>query len=275
MITDTIQMDIDHRALSLFEGNMLLLQQQSAAGRRPYIHPLYIPGADFCLTEDSPEHHPWQHGIYTGFHGVAGSDFWLDQGESVGRIEPSKPEQIDGQTWSVTSAWRHHQGHVVLQETQQWTLQIEDGRVHLDLLWSLNAPVDIEIEQHAYGGLFIRMPFRHALPCHVINSNGQTDDDCEQQTAAWLAMDMQIPDTKAFASMAVFHYPQNGSPEIEWRVDGTRGINPSPVIAGALRLKKNQERQWRYRIIASAEKNNVTEIEGFYQQHIATNKGDA
>jgi len=35
---------------------------------RPYFHPLRDPSGRVVLTSDRPEDHPWQHGIFTGFH---------------------------------------------------------------------------------------------------------------------------------------------------------------------------------------------------------------
>ncbi|NRA38770.1 MAG: PmoA family protein, partial [Planctomycetes bacterium] len=72
----------------------MLLEQRCEAGRRPYIHPLFPLDGHGVLTEDSPDHHTWQHGLYTGLHGVNGSDFWFDQGENVGRIEVQPPALI-------------------------------------------------------------------------------------------------------------------------------------------------------------------------------------
>jgi putative heme-binding domain-containing protein len=39
---------------------------------RPYLHPVRDPSGHTVLTEDRPADHPWQHGIFTGFHQVNG-----------------------------------------------------------------------------------------------------------------------------------------------------------------------------------------------------------
>ena len=48
---------------------------------RPYLHPVRDAGGNVVLTEDKPADHPWQHGIFTGFHRVNGFNYWKeDQG---------------------------------------------------------------------------------------------------------------------------------------------------------------------------------------------------
>ena len=263
-----VQAQSDHRRLEINKGKNLLLRQNADAGRRPYIHPLFDVSGACCLTEDSPAHHPWQHGIYTGFHGVAGSDLWFDQGDAVGRIEVQKLSQDSEQAWTVQCIWRHHHGQVLLEETQQWSLAVVDDQVQLDLHWELSAPQAITLDQCDYGGLFIRMPFRHERACHVLNNRGQRDDDCEQQRAAWLAMDLMLPDSDDVVFMALFTKPDADGQDIPWRVDGTRGLNPSPVIAGPLRFDAEQRRQWDYRIITGTGLINQEQIEHAYHAFV-------
>ena len=49
---------------------------------RPYLHPVRDCLGKVVLTEDKPADHPWQHGIFTGFHRVNGFNYWKeDQGK--------------------------------------------------------------------------------------------------------------------------------------------------------------------------------------------------
>jgi hypothetical protein len=49
--------------------------------QRPYLHPVCDPSGKTILTADRPADHPWQHGIFTGFHQVNGLNYWKeDQG---------------------------------------------------------------------------------------------------------------------------------------------------------------------------------------------------
>src|ERR1051326_2130218 len=45
---------------------------------RPYLHPLRDASGRILLTEDKPADHPWQHGIFTGFHRVNGFNYWKE-----------------------------------------------------------------------------------------------------------------------------------------------------------------------------------------------------
>lgn len=237
----------------------IILQQNARPGLRPYIHPLCIPaptgGGTLCLTEDSPWHHPWQHGIQTGFHGVNGCDFWLDPGQHpslvIGTIEPSTPRitRNDPPGWMVEALWRHADGTLLLAERQSWSLQMVDELCLLDLAWTLRALTDIEIEQHAYGGLFVRMPFRRAVGATVQNAAGQQDDATEQQPAAWVDLHMPLENHAEGAGIALLDHVSNANHPVCWRVDGQRGLNPAPCIAGALHLSAGGALHYRYRLV--------------------------
>ena len=42
------------------DGNPILVQQACL------IHPILMPRGHAVVTEDTPDHHPWQHGLYVG-----------------------------------------------------------------------------------------------------------------------------------------------------------------------------------------------------------------
>ena len=112
----------------------VVLQHNARPGLRPYIHPLRIEDGQACLTEDSPWHHPWQHGIQTGFHGVNGCDFWLDPGQHpdlvIGTIEAGPPRIVGREPpcWEIEAIWRHADGSYLLVERQTWSLHRMDGK---------------------------------------------------------------------------------------------------------------------------------------------------
>ena len=269
MLTQPTVLTGSHNLLTVQIDNNILLEHVCRAGGRPYIHPLQLPGSSLCLTQDSPKHHPWQHGIYTGYHGVNGSDFWLEQGASVGRIESAKPEVLSDESWRVSSCWRHHQGHVLFQEQQEWSVKQEPGLLVLDLAWSLTAAVPISIEQSKYGGLFLRMPFNDECDARVINNHGQEDNACEQEPATWLALDMLIEGERA--GICIIDHPSNADGETRWRVDNQRGINPSPCIEGPIIFNQDQQRVWRYRLLAYAGSSAPAVIESMYKHYIQEN----
>ena len=232
----------------------IILQHNARPNLRPYIHPLRLADGSVCLTEDSPWHHPWQHGIQTGFHGVNGCDFWLDPGQHpdlpIGTIEPSSPRiSEETSSWTIESIWRHADGSLLLVEQQTWSLGMLGEHLFLDLNWLLQAIPDIHIEQHAYGGLFIRMPFRRDYGASVFNSAGQQDDDTEQQAAKWINLHMPIENSHAGGGIVVLDHPANPGHPVKWRVDGQRGINPAPCISSAIELIAGSAIHYCYRLI--------------------------
>ena len=257
------------------DTNRLVLQHNGHAGVRPYIHPLRGPDGAGCLTEDSPWHHPWQHGISTGFHGVNGCDFWYDPGqrpgESIGSIVPSPPRliNVDPLRWTVEAIWRHTDGSYLLAEEQTWTMKRADTASVLDLEWRLQAIPEVTIGQLAYGGLFLRMPFREERGAEVVNSSGLRNDECEQQAAEWVDLFMPIDRGDSYGGIAIFDHPDNPGHPARWRVDGSRGINPSPCIPGPIDLAAGETVNYRYRLLAHREKLQVEKL----QEHWTSYRG--
>lgn len=237
----------------------VILQQNARPGMRPYIHPLRIgEKGTICLTEDSPWHHPWQHGLQTGFHGVNGCSFWFDPGQvphiPTGTIEPG-PLQIlstDSPRWSVDALWRHTDGTLLLIEQQTWQLAAKDEGeplLYLDLAWSLQAVPNVSIDQNSYGGFFVRMPYRKSIGATVFNSEGQAENDTEQQAAKWVDLIMPIENSDREAGMTLMDHPRNPDHPARWRVDGQRGINPAPCIPGKIELAAGERMVYQYRLV--------------------------
>ncbi|HCK08387.1 MAG TPA: hypothetical protein DHW45_00850, partial [Candidatus Latescibacteria bacterium] len=237
------------------ETGRVVLQHNSRPGMRPYIHPLRGVDEQTCLTEDSPWHHPWQHGIQTGYHGVNGCDFWFDPGQNakveIGTIEPSSPEVFDAgePSWLIQSAWRHSNGSELLREKQTWSLRHAEDVLLLDLVWTITAIPYVTIEQGSYGGLFIRMPFRSDRDTKVVNSSGLEDDATEQQPAAWVDLRMPVNKGDVLAGITLLDHVANPRHPAHWRVDGQRGINPSPCIPREITLSADEEMTHRYRMV--------------------------
>lgn len=231
----------------------VVLQHNARQGMRPYIHPLHGPDGQVCLTEDSPWHHPWQHGIQTGFHGVNGCDFWFDPGQRVdqkiGTIEPVVPRILSTAPpqWEIEAVWRHEDGSFILIEKQKWSIRSVENLIYLDLDWKLQAILDVQIDQGPYGGLFVRMPYRKERGAKVMNSEGLVDDCCEQQAAAWV--DLVMPFDIDSAGISFFDHPCNPTHPTHWRIDNQRGINPSPCITGPIKMASGQAMRHRYRLV--------------------------
>ena len=245
--------------------NRMVLQQNARPGVRPYIHPLYI-GNKVCLTEDSPWHHPWQHGIQTGFHGVDDCDFWFDPGQRsnfvIGTIEPSTPVILDREPprWMIEAMWRHADGHYLLAERQIWWLRKAESLRFLDLDWTLQAIADVKIDQNEYGGLFIRMPFRQSTGGDVLNNGGLRNNDTEQQPAQWVDLHMPIENSETGGGIVVFDHPDNAGHPVKWRVDNQLGINPTPCIESAINLLSGTSINYRYRMVLHGERLSDSQI---------------
>ena len=241
-------------------SSRVVLQHNARPGLRPYIHPLRLKDGRSCLTEDSPWHHPWQHGISTGFHGVNNCDFWLDPGQHpsmvIGTIEPKTPKilSMDPPKWSIEATWYHANGSELLAEQQTWSLQEDNDYLFLDLDWALQAIPDIHVAQDEYGGLFIRMPFRSKINTKVLNSTGLQDAATEQQAAEWLSLHMPLENNEFGGGITVLDHPENPQHPAKWRVDHQRGVNPAPCIPSAIDLPAGAILNHRYRLILHEEK---------------------
>ena len=240
-------------------SSRVVLQHNARPGLRPYIHPLRLKDGRSCLTEDSPWHHPWQHGISTGFHGVNNCDFWLDPGQHpsmvIGTIEPKTPKilSMDPPKWSIEATWYHANGSELLAEQQTWSLQEDNDYLFLDLDWALQAIPDIHVAQDEYGGLFIRMPFRSKINTKVLNSTGLQDAATEQQAAEWLSLHMPLENNEFGGGITVLDHPENPQHPAKWRVDHQRGVNPAPCIPSAIDLPAGAILNHRYRLILHEE----------------------
>src|SRR6266567_8414409 len=90
---------------------------------RPYLHPLRDASGGIVLTEDKPADHPWQHGIFTGFHRVNGFNYWKeDEGhQRFVRLLDLK-EASDHVSWRALVELIAPNGSVVLEEEHAITI---------------------------------------------------------------------------------------------------------------------------------------------------------
>ena len=273
-------MRVDNNCLFIDDLSIskVVLQHNARPGLRPYIHPLRLKDGRSCLTEDSPWHHPWQHGISTGFHGVNNCDFWLDPGQHpsmiIGKIEPKTPQILhkDKPVWCIETIWRHADGSELLAEEQIWALKEHNDYLYLDLAWTLRAIPEIHIVHGEYGGLFIRMPFRSSTDATVLSSKGLKDSAAEQQTAKWLSLHMPLENSETGGGITVLDHPNNPQHPTKWRVDHQRGINPSPCISSAIDLAPGEFLRYRYRLILHEHKLNHTQVNWLWLDY---SNGDA
>ncbi|WP_329101787.1 PmoA family protein [Micromonospora sp. NBC_01699] len=237
-----------------------ILTQHVRPDLRPFIHPIVSPTGVGTVTEDAPDHHPWQHGLSVGLNDVNGVGFW-HEGMHPGHVNDGSfhPRLVgeptaDGNTasWQVLTELRSPAGEPLLDETQAWTLTDHGDRYELGLVLGLRAVRDLTFGQYAYGGLFLRMPYRPENGATAYNSEGRTGAEAEQQTARWVAVQMPLLDAgpgEPAPVVAVMDHPANFRHPAPWRVDNEFGIGPSVSIAGAWQLAEGQEQRFCHNVV--------------------------
>jgi hypothetical protein len=252
-----------------------VLTQHAEPGTRPFIHPIHAPDGDGVLTENAPPHHRWQHGLYVGLNDVNGVGFWTEglagnPNDGTFHPEPLKAPEFgaDGVRWNVVSHWRSPAGETMLTETQQWRLQHLNDTLVLDLEWALHARINLTFGKYAYGGLFLRMPYRKERGGTALNSDGLGAPEAEGKRARWVAISIPIDSTAGgtrLASMAILDHPKNPEHPVPFRVDGDFGIAPSRCIAGAWKLDRGERVTYQHRVLASGGAIDRQKIEAYFE----------
>ena len=230
---------------------------------RPYLHPLRDASGRVVLTEDRPDDHPWQHGIFTGFHRVNGFNYWKeDQGKQrfvrllEGRAaapsaaaDPSADS--DRVSWRALVEFIAPDGAAVLEEEDAITFHAPESAdayvIDFDLLLRAKDR-DVNFGKFFVGGLAVRMPWDKSNPRHThLNSNGLRDRACEQQRAAWCNVERPFGD-QTFG-IAIFDHPSNPNHPPAWRADEQGLINPNISGLADWSIPAKHERLFRYRIL--------------------------
>lgn len=80
------------------------------------------------LTEDRPDDHPWQHGIFTGFHRVNGFNYWKeDQGKQRFVWLLDSQEAANRVSWRALVEFVAPDGSVVLEEENAVTFHAPES----------------------------------------------------------------------------------------------------------------------------------------------------
>src|SRR5438105_6079051 len=219
---------------------------------RPYLRPLRDASGLIVLTEDKPADHPWQHGIFTGFHRVNGFNYWKeDEGKQRFMKLLDFKEASDRVTWRALVELVAPNGKVVLIEEDTITIHApESAEIYLiDFHLLLRAKEqDVTFGKFFVGGLAVRMPWDKANPGQThLNSNGQQDRACEQQRAAWC--NVQRPFGSETFGIAVLDHPANPNHPPGWRADEQGLINPNVSALGDWLLAAGQARVFRHRLV--------------------------
>jgi hypothetical protein len=225
---------------------------------RPYLHPLRDASGRIVLTEDRPADHPWQHGIFTGFHRVNGFNYWKeDEGRQRFVRILDLEEGAERVRWRALVELVAPDGRVVLEEEDAITIHAPEAtapdayRIDFDL--SLRAREEnVTFGKFFVGGLAVRMPWDKAHPRQThLNSNGQRDRQCEQQRAAWCNVERPFTsgEGETICGIAVFDHPDNPHYPSGWRADEQGLINPNVSFLGDWTLGAKQTQRFRYRLL--------------------------
>jgi len=219
---------------------------------RPYLHPLRDASGRVVLTEDKPADHPWQHGIFTGFHRVNGFNYWKeDEGHQHFVKLLDLTETVDAVSWRALVEFIAPNGSVVLEEEDAITIHAPESEeaYAIDFQLLLRAKdLDVGLGKFFVGGLSVRMPWDRENPRQThLNSNGIRGRDCEQKRADWCTVER--PFGAEIFGIAVFDHPGNENHPPGWRADEQGLINPNVSALADWSIQAKQERRFRYRLI--------------------------
>jgi hypothetical protein len=228
-----------------------ILTQNARQDTRPYIHPIVAPDSKGLLTEYRPKHHLHQTGLYWGLKLVNGRDYFMNwQGDYWRRVSATvlrrKGKEVK---WQTVYDLIDEKGTTILTETQNWSIQEQDGKYLLDLEWKGKAHIDINLGKFYVGGLFIRMPWKPGDKGEVVNAVGQKGKEAEGQRAIWTDVGIQVEGRNDLAHIAIFDHPDNRAFPTPWRVDNELGVGPSVQILDDWAIVKGKTETIRYRLI--------------------------
>jgi len=219
---------------------------------RPYLHPVRNASGQVVLTEDRPKDHPWQHGIFTGFHRVNGFNYWKeDEGQQrFVRLLDSK-ESDDRVSWRSLIELAAPDGKVVIEEEDAITIHAPESTnayvIDFDLLLRAKEQ-EVSFGKFFVGGLAVRMPWDASNPRQThLNSNGLRNRECEQQRAEWC--NVERPFGNEVFGIAVFDHPSNPNHPCGWRADEQGLINPNISALADWKIPAQQTQRFHYRLL--------------------------
>jgi hypothetical protein len=226
---------------------------------RPYLHPVRDASGKVVLTEDKPADHPWQHGIFTGFHRVNGFNYWKeDQGrQRFVRLMDLK-ESSDRVSWRALVELVAPSGDVVLEEEDAITIYApEDAGTYIidfDLLLRARDK-DVTFGKYFVGGLAVRMPWDSKNPRQThLNSEGKRNRECEQNRARWCNVERPFGSFakelgKETFGIAIFDHPDNPNHPCGWRADEQGLINPNVSFGADWSIAAGKQQLFKYRLL--------------------------
>jgi hypothetical protein len=276
-------------AISVFyDDKRPLFTYSSGKDFRPYLHPLYVPGADAVLTRFRPHDHPWHYGVFAGMNQVNGYDFWCceddyydaaTRGSIRNRSLRKTEEDSLGVCFEAVNDWYKTGGNPLLEETHRVTVpaqEILDSYV-FDFEWSLKAlDEDVTFNQYKYGGVSARIVGEMA-ELRRLTAEGATEvpREGDQVRSKWVSIAAPVDNlgcwdrkdwkTFAYAGLVIMDHPDNLSFPTAWCSDGGF-LNPSSVVNGGFTLRAGASQTFRYRFMVFAGVENADVIHAAYDE---------
>ncbi|MBI4622533.1 MAG: PmoA family protein, partial [Verrucomicrobia bacterium] len=267
----TLREDNVTHAISVYrEGEAKpILTQNAGADFRPYIHPIVAPDGRGVLTEFSPSHHQHQTGLYWGFTKLNGRDYFHNPDNGYWRRVSSRPIVAAGGEvkWNTVYHLLDAAGQPVMLETQLWTMRDTGGRYLLELEWTGEALADITIGDYAYGGLFLRMPWRAGMEGSAVNNARQGNERANGQRAVWLDVGLKVEGRDDQAHIAILDHPRNNGYPLPWRVDTQLGVGPSRASLGDWNIPKGKAAVYRHQFVVYTGKFNDLKIDEAWKDY--------
>ena len=290
--------DQEKGTISIFRqgGKEPIVVQNARPNFRPFIHPIVAPDGNGLITEYSPGHHKHQTGLYWGFtrvngepsvqdsikkwfyrndktphqKSILGRDFFHNPGEDYWkRVLFSVMDSVgESVSWMTVYHMLDETGQPILEETQIWTMQEEEGKFLLSLEWKGKALVDITIGEYEYGGLFVRMPWREGIKGEVVNFARQRNERAEGQRSQWVDVGMQVKGREDLAHVAIFDHPENGGFPQTWRVDGQMGVGPARSRMGDWKIPQGKTEVIRHQVVVYTGDLNDIELTENWRRYI-------
>ena len=301
-----IEQDDEAGTIAIYraDGKEPIVTQNAKPGFRPYLHPIIAPDGNGELTENSPEHHKHQTGLYWGFTRVNGEPIpkdtvkkrnkeWHRKSGGKGGDKPAELVKAHGRDffhhpeseywrrdsatvvqamgeevkWQTVYEMLDEAGKSIMTETQSWTMRADGDKFILDLEWTGAAQTDITIGEYDYGGLFLRMPYRKDIRGEAINAARQRNQQAEGKRAMWVDVGMEIEGRDDLGHIAIFDHPDNvGFPQ-SWRVDGQLGVGPARSRMGDWHIKEGSSEIIRHRLVVYTGEFNDVEMTSLWQDY--------
>ncbi|MEW6047568.1 MAG: PmoA family protein [Bacillota bacterium] len=231
------------------------------AKRRPYIHPISLPGGP-PLTANRPSDHVHHHGLWVGHHLVESGgrvdDFYLERGDE-GEILHEGYENVvaSGDVVGFTALHRWVAGDGFSPLIDRWDVRVgqyENGDIWMDLRLELRAvagPVTLRsTNESALPLVRVAEPLSGQNGGVITNSRGATKEWMTfGRRAEWVDYSGPVPGG-AWQGLAILDHPRNPAFPSPWFTRDYGPFGPSPnCFDGDLYVMPWRPLLLRYRVI--------------------------